>query len=85
MAPRSRIGQDRLVNASGGANRASRKDIIPRALCLLPEAVLRPYRRSQLFCGPRCRLLHWSVSEVVEELNAGRASGLRDIIERLRK
>lgn len=36
MAPRSRIGQDRLVNASGGANRASCKDIflVPCACCL---------------------------------------------------
>jgi hypothetical protein len=76
------MGQDPLVNASGEANGAFRKDIlVPCACCL---KLFRPYRRSQLFCGARCRLLHWSVSEVVEELNAGRAEGLRDLIERLK-
>jgi hypothetical protein len=36
------------------------------------------------FCSPRCRLLHWAAREMVKEYLAGRADGLRAIIEKLR-
>lgn len=36
------------------------------------------------FCSPRCRLLRWAVGEIVKDYPAGRASGLRDLIERLK-
>lgn len=35
------------------------------------------------FCSDRCRLLHWTISTLVREYKAGRADGLRDLIQEL--
>jgi len=71
-----------FVNASSGANGASREDsLMPCGFCLKR---FRPYRPSQRFCGPRCRLLFWAAGELVRERAAGNAEGVRDIIERLK-
>lgn len=82
MATKARIGLDPLVNASSGANGASRKDILVSCGFCLKR--FRPYRRSQRFCGARCRLLFWAAGELVRERAAGNAEGVRDIIERLK-
>jgi hypothetical protein len=82
MAPNARIGLDRLVNASSGAKGAKSKDILVRCACCLKR--FRPYRSSQRFCGPHCRLLFWAAGELVREREAGNAEGVRDIIERLK-
>jgi hypothetical protein len=37
------------------------------------------------FCSARHRLLFWAAGEIVKDFQGGRADGLRDIIERLRK
>jgi hypothetical protein len=78
----SRIGLNPLVNASSGANGASHKyNLVSCEFCLKS---FQPYRRSQRFCGARCRLLFWAAGELIREREAGNAEGIRDIIEKLK-
>jgi len=82
MQRNARIGLNPLVNASSEANGASRKDIfVSCGFCLKR---FRPYRRSQRFCGARCRLLFWAAGQLVRERAAGKAEGIRGLIERLK-
>jgi hypothetical protein len=36
-------------------------------------------------CSPRCRLVKWAAKALLEAWREGRADGLKDIIEDLRK
>ena len=56
------MGLNPLVNASSGANGASSKDIL--VSCEFCLKSFQPYRRSQRFCGARCRLLKSNLSRV---------------------
>ena len=82
MATKAKRPLDPFVNASSGANGASRKEIL--ASCGFCLKRFRLYRRSQRFCGARCRLLFWAAGELVREQEAGNAKGIRGIIERLK-
>ncbi len=77
-----RNGRDPFVNASSGANGASRKDILVSCGFCLKR--FKPKSRLNRFCGPRCRLLFWAARELAREREAGNAEGVRDIIERLK-
>jgi len=46
---------------------------------------LEPLSGRRLICSPRCRLLKWAANALVEAWRTGRAKGLADLIEDLRK
>jgi hypothetical protein len=76
-----RMGQDPDVNAPGSTNGASPRDIpVPCGFCLKR---FRPKQASQRFCGARCRLLFWAAGEIVKDLEAGKADGIREAIRDL--
>jgi len=77
-----RLGLNPLVNASSGANGASNKDIL--ISCEFCLKSFQPYRRSQRFCGVRCRLLFWAAGELVSEREKGNAGGISSFVERLK-
>jgi hypothetical protein len=87
MAPKN--SPARGVNASG---RATSKRQGPRpgdagdcgvnAVC---RACLKGFRGrpGQAFCGPRCRLLSWTVGQLKRTLEAGEADGLKARVREL--
>lgn len=80
--PSPRKGRDPLVNASSGANGASRKDILVSCGFCLKR--FKPKSRLNRFCGPRCRLLFWAARELAHEREAGGAKGVQHIIARMK-
>jgi endogenous inhibitor of DNA gyrase (YacG/DUF329 family) len=52
--------------------------------CLTCERPFKSKNKKREFCSDRCRLLFWAVSTLVKEWKAGKANGLRDIIQKLR-
>jgi hypothetical protein len=56
----------------------------PLKACPCCKAEFRPKNSTQRFCLPRCRLLYWAAGEIVRAYRAGKAAGLKNIIEGLR-
>ena len=84
---RSGMVQNPNVNASRAAISGRPEDkAAPTSnrLCLCCAKGFRIIRTKQKFCSSRCRLLYWAASQVLREYSAGKASGLRDILERLK-
>ena len=81
------MAQNPIVNASRttiSGRSEDRAAPTSRRLCLCCTKGFRAIRTKQRFCSSRCRLLYWAAGEILREYSAGNASGLRDILERLR-
>lgn len=76
MATNPRNRQDPLVNASGGANGASRKDIL--VSCQSCLGTFKPKSRLNRFCSSRCRLRAWALEDLARALEQGEVDGLKD-------
>jgi hypothetical protein len=79
--------QNPIVNASRATISGRSEDkagSTSRRLCLCCTKGFRLIRPKQRFCSSRCRLLYWAAGQIVREYSAGKASGLRDILERLK-
>jgi len=79
--------QNPIVNASRATILGGSEDkAAPTSnrLCLCCAKGYRVIRPKQRFCSSRCRLLYWAAGQVVREYSAGKASGLRDMLERLK-
>jgi hypothetical protein len=75
-----RTGRDPLVNARRRANGGKSGDIlVPCRFCLKR---FKPKSRLNRFCESRHRLLFWAAGELVKEIAAGKAAGIRDVLER---
>jgi hypothetical protein len=71
--------KETLLTARSGAiseNRMSR----PRC-----PVCLGPVDQGKKICSPRCRLVKWGAYALLKACREGRAGGLRDVIEELRK
>jgi endogenous inhibitor of DNA gyrase (YacG/DUF329 family) len=66
---------DPLVNASGGANGASRKDILIQCGSCLKT--FKPKSRLNRFCSSRCRLRAWALDDLFQALETGKVDGLK--------
>ena len=79
--------QNPIVNASRATISGGSEDkAAPTSsrLCLCCAKGFRVIRPKQRFCSSRCRLLYWAAGQILREYSAGKASGLRVILERLR-
>lgn len=79
--------QNPIVNASRATNSGRSEDKaaqISKKLCLCCDKGFRVLRSNQRFCSSRCGLLYWAAGQIVREYSEGKASGLRDMLERLR-
>jgi hypothetical protein len=89
-APREKVLT--AVNASNlkpqgrttGAAPGRPSEAVNASACLFCKVTLPASRQRVRFCSPRHRLLFWAAGEIVRECSAGRARGLRDLIERLK-
>lgn len=48
-----------------------------------PQKVVNDILRRRRFCSSECLLLAWAAEKIAPEFKAGRAPGIRDIIERV--
>ena len=79
--------QNPIVNASRAMISGGSEDKgapTSKRLCLCCAKDFRVIRTKQKFCSSRCRLLYWAAGQILREYSAGKASGLRVILERLR-
>jgi len=85
--PPTGMAQNPVVNARRGAILAvseSKAALPGKRSCLCCRksfAIIRPRKK---FCSNRCRLLYWAAKEIQKEYSAGNASGLRDVLERMK-
>jgi endogenous inhibitor of DNA gyrase (YacG/DUF329 family) len=85
--PSAEVAQNPIVNARRGtisARSEAKAAPISKKPCLSCGQNIRLIRPKQRFCSSRCRLLYWAAGEIVKEYVAGNASGLQDIIDRLK-
>lgn len=79
--------QNPIVNASRATISGGSEDKAAptsKRLCLCCVKGFCVIRTKQRFCSSRCRLLYWAAGQILREYSAGKASGLRDILERLK-
>jgi hypothetical protein len=51
--------------------------------CLCCEKKFRPKKPWQDFCKPECKLISWCANQFLKAFKAGRADGLKNIIQEL--
>jgi len=55
-----------------------------KCCCKFCEREFRALTQKREFCSSRCRLLFWAAGEIVKEFRAGRANGLKNLIQELK-
>jgi hypothetical protein len=67
------------LTARRGTNSGNKSSAMRCAVCLGPVG------QGKKICSPRCRLVKWGAYALLKACREGRAGGLCDIIEELRK
>jgi len=55
-----------------------------KGLCLCCERKYKALTQRGKFCSPSCRLLYWAAHRLIREYRAGRANGLKELIQELK-
>ena len=55
----------------------------PEKACLCCEKKFRPKKSWQEFCKPECKLISWCANQFLKAFKAGKANGLKNIIQEL--
>jgi Zn finger protein HypA/HybF involved in hydrogenase expression len=72
-------------NKASTAARATIEDQKGQILCLCCKDQVKAGKQKKLYCSDHCRRLFNAALEILSEWKAGRADGLKPIIEELRK
>jgi hypothetical protein len=58
----------------------------PEIACLCCEIKFKPKtKRRQDFCSSKCRLLYWTLNEILKAFGAGKLNGLRGLITKIKE
>jgi len=71
--------EDRLLTGPGRAIFENRMNHPRCPVCL------GPLPKGKKVCSPRCRLVKWGANALLKAIQEGRADGLRDVIEEIKR